>query len=234
MVKIRVNSNEMLGMIQKYYSGDEFEKLWLHILQNGFIFNEYTLVWNDVNYIYKVKLIQNEDDTYKVYVKKIYEYENHTHNKKILEFEIKDYLDNLMEALYTMKKTGKSAVEMMGTDFLDNTWASDVLPVMCFMQYVVYEAMNKKVVEVEATKKKYKPIAEREYRPKTNQVYKLVDVVYKYTRHINHSVRHMKCEYWEVKGHFRHYKNGKVTYVKPYTKGKGKGERPTIDREYRL
>lgn len=26
---------------------------------------------------------------------------------------------------------------------------------------------------------------------------------------------------WGVRGHFRHYRNGKVVYIKPYTKGKG-------------
>ncbi len=33
-----------------------------------------------------------------------------------------------------------------------------------------------------------------------------------YTRHI---------EAWEVKGHYRHYKNGKTVYIKPYQKGEG-------------
>lgn len=33
-----------------------------------------------------------------------------------------------------------------------------------------------------------------------------------YTRHI---------ESWDVKGHYRHYKNGKTVYIKPYQKGEG-------------
>ena len=31
-----------------------------------------------------------------------------------------------------------------------------------------------------------------------------------------------RCEAWSVRGHYRHYKSGKVVYVKPYTKGKGR------------
>lgn len=30
------------------------------------------------------------------------------------------------------------------------------------------------------------------------------------------------CEAWSVRGHYRHYKSGKVVYIKPYTKGKGR------------
>lgn len=30
----------------------------------------------------------------------------------------------------------------------------------------------------------------------------------------------MKCEVWDVRGHYRHYKSGKVVFVAPYKKGK--------------
>lgn len=30
------------------------------------------------------------------------------------------------------------------------------------------------------------------------------------------------CEAWSVRGHYRHYKSGKVAYIRPYTKGKGR------------
>lgn len=37
-------------------------------------------------------------------------------------------------------------------------------------------------------------------------------------------------EAWEVKGHYRHYKSGKVVFVKPYKKGKG----TVNDKEYAI
>lgn len=30
----------------------------------------------------------------------------------------------------------------------------------------------------------------------------------------------MKCEVWDVRGHYRHYKSGKVVFIAPYKKGK--------------
>ena len=31
-----------------------------------------------------------------------------------------------------------------------------------------------------------------------------------------------RCEAWSVRGHYRHYKNGKVVFIAPYIKGKGR------------
>lgn len=55
------------------------------------------------------------------------------------------------------------------------------------------------------------------YRVNLNQriiyEYEQTDVHREFTRH---------CEAWNVRGHYRHYKSGKVGFVKPYTKGKGR------------
>lgn len=41
---------------------------------------------------------------------------------------------------------------------------------------------------------------------------------HEYTRH---------CESWGVRGHYRHYKNGKVVYIAPFTKGSGRLKQST-------
>ena len=35
-----------------------------------------------------------------------------------------------------------------------------------------------------------------------------------------HSTHKITCPSWGVSGHYRHYKNGKVVWIKPYKKGK--------------
>lgn len=49
------------------------------------------------------------------------------------------------------------------------------------------------------------------------------------------SGRKYKCPAWRVSGHPRHYKNGKVTYIAPYPKGKER-DNPNafIEKEYRF
>lgn len=44
-------------------------------------------------------------------------------------------------------------------------------------------------------------------------IYKKSDVHYEFVRH---------CEAWNVRGHYRHYRSGKIGFVKPYVKGKGR------------
>lgn len=36
--------------------------------------------------------------------------------------------------------------------------------------------------------------------------------------------REILCELWSVRGHYRHYKSGKVTFIAPYQKGKKRNE----------
>ena len=234
MNKIRVSTSEMFDLIKRQYDRKEFVDLWIHIIQNGFVFNEFTLLWDNF-YIYKVKLIDSEDKGHRVKIKKIYEVKDGTHRNTVYDFSIDSYHENLTSGF--RKLNGKSVTDLYlsgDREIIDDTWSVDVLPVMAFMQYVVYEAMHREPIEVEVTKRKYRPMAERTYKPNNNKVYKLIDVVRKYEKHLNHAKRHMTCEHWEVKGHFRHYKNGKVVYIKPYSKGKGKEERSVTDREYRL
>lgn len=49
----------------------------------------------------------------------------------------------------------------------------------------------------------------------------------------NDAVKIWHCPAWEVRGHYRHYKSGKVIYVKPHTKGKLR-DTLVVGREYDL
>lgn len=57
------------------------------------------------------------------------------------------------------------------------------------------------------------------------------DDVRDYVRRDN-AVHTWHCPAWGVRGHYRHYKTGKVSYVKPYVKGKNKAA--YAGREYAL
>ena len=42
----------------------------------------------------------------------------------------------------------------------------------------------------------------------------------------------INCPCWSVRGHYRHYKSGKVVFVKNYEKGKEKGKINPKDKFY--
>ena len=101
---------------------------------------------------------------------------------------------------------------------------------MMFMAYAVHLAMNREYKYMEVTNKQYAPITERKQYKKKQEL-KLFDVIRVYEKHVNHNRHNITCERWDVKGHFRHYKSGKVVYIEPFEKGKGKEKK---DKEYRL
>lgn len=81
---------------------------------------------------------------------------------------------------------------------------------------------NRKVI------KKMMPTPEEKETIKNEDVYyeslpvriKDISVRYIYEPH-NMRKYNRHCEKWGVRGHYRHYKNGKVVFIKPYSKGKG-------------
>ena len=90
-------------------------------------------------------------------------------------------------------------------------------------QYIMNESYNRKVIQKEGcarnstkTNKPKKVISNR----KTSPQFLLGDVI-EYVS--GNGRRHgMACECWEVRGHFRHYKSGKVVWISGYEKGKAR------------
>lgn len=71
-------------------------------------------------------------------------------------------------------------------------------------------------------------------RPKKdgNKTYLFRDIV----KYVNHKKaqqkKHITCECWGVRGHYRHYKNGKVTFIHEYEKGAKRGQIKPQDKTY--
>lgn len=57
-----------------------------------------------------------------------------------------------------------------------------------------------------------------EYKPR--ECYLLNDIVKYVSIHPNKSSIKYRCEVWGVRGHIRHYKDGKIVFIKPYKKGR--------------
>lgn len=74
----------------------------------------------------------------------------------------------------------------------------------------------------------------RNYEPKT--VFLLDDIVEyineKGLSRANNAHNAMSCPCWSVRGHYRHYKSGKVVFVKEYKKGKDRANAQPKDKTY--
>lgn len=98
------------------------------------------------------------------------------------------------------------------------------------MLYIIeYAKKRTEKVSPEVTRK------EREnYEYKPRECYLLNDIVKYVSIHPNkHSIKY-RCEVWGVRGHIRHYKNGKMVFIKPYKKGKKRAFLEPKSRTYLL
>lgn len=88
--------------------------------------------------------------------------------------------------------------------------------------------------EVHPVPKKYS----REHRLSTsqNKIYLLDDIIkYVHDNYVSQGVTHkIQCECWEVRGHYRTYKNGKQIWINSYKKGKKRNEIKPQDKTYYL
>lgn len=60
--------------------------------------------------------------------------------------------------------------------------------------------------------------------PTVKRLNKVYTIKGRYAPSTGATARMRHCEAWEVVGHYRHYKNGKVVYIAPFCKGKNKAK----------
>lgn len=74
----------------------------------------------------------------------------------------------------------------------------------------------------------------KEYRPIDKKVFLLDDIIsYVSDSYIPSAGHHeIQCPCWEVRGHYRHYKSGKVVFIPSYKKGKQRDTAKPKDKEY--
>lgn len=98
--------------------------------------------------------------------------------------------------------------------------------------------ISKRKEEIRKNKKTLNKKWSREHRISTeNQKVYLLDDVIKYAcdKYISENGHHnVTCPCWEVRGHYRHYKSGKVVFVKSFQKGKQRNKALPKEKEYIL
>lgn len=231
MVRIRITLKELLECIKFQSEGiltgtrenNTFVECYMHLCEHGFVFNEFTLVVEEMS-TFKVKFTDDEH----IKVKRIWELSDHTHKNETIEFSVIEFLNNMVQEMPRLRKMSPSEM-LKSRDTFKNSWFIDVYPLMVTMEYIVYKAMHREVREMGTTKKRYSGSRNKSTSTKTE--YKLIDCIRKYERHINHIKRSSPSYSFSVRGHYRHYKSGKVVWVKEFKKGK---DLPEIIRDYKL
>lgn len=106
-----------------------------------------------------------------------------------------------------------------------------VLRTMLYIMNAPRERTERPKTSKDQTRKKSESKTNRE-----NKIYlldEIVDYVNENGLTVDKSSNHtITCPCWGVRGHYRHYKNGNVVFVKSYEKGKEKGKTKPKDKVY--
>lgn len=235
MPRIRLSIDEMQTVIAMPRDSKDFYKALTHIYNNGFLFDYFTLVSEEGHsgydlpiqgrmipkHTYKVK-VNGTKENQTIDIKVIVTRSDGTTRNWAMTTTILEWTNAISDTLHTVANTPIETWDVKKPEV-------DALLPMMFMVYAVNRAMNVEVIDMPETTRRYKPVSQRK-QSKPKEEYKLFEVIRRYSKHINHSRHKITCESWQVKGHFRHYKNGKVSYVKPFIKGKGRLK----DHDYRI
>lgn len=124
--------------------------------------------------------------------------------------------------------------------FLNKEIDKDVVEAMekcfCLFDYIQSKAMKEKhrteKVRRQAQKKE-QTSSNTHQAPGSIKITNGIHYFYKYEEKTE-TAHHMNCELWSVRGHYRHYKSGKVSYIAPYQKGKARKEKIAPGHVYEI
>lgn len=181
-------------------------------------------------------------DEFAINVKEIYRFNINTNNKYIdIDFMAYDKRFNnhpIVKGDYGWKyhegdllKGEYVVFKSAGAEITDQ---ANVCTLLNFIAYVMLKGLERHREVRKASGKKYK--YSREHRLSTNQnkIFLFNDIInYVSDKYIPSKKTHtMVCPSWEVRGHYRHYKSGKVVFIQSFKKGKHRDTVEPKAKEY--
>ena len=105
------------------------------------------------------------------------------------------------------------------------------------MKYIMLciEKREKATKEIKHRAFSEKTEVKRKNIPKNKKVFllnEICDYFYLDEKPSGNKTREINCPCWSVRGHYRHYKSGKVIFVKEFEKGKQRGKEKPRDKTY--
>lgn len=205
------------------------------IRPENFLFNSYVLRIG--GFEYKVNRLENTF-SYGTADRVFVRVKINTEDAKNAIYTATEVSGTLYDELRKKRNIPESKKNDMMTEGIYNT----VIPVICFERYIMQlmESRNVTTVDLEEVqtvvknkpgnkaKKKNKPRVTKEitlnFKDIERVVYSRPELPRTYTHHV---------ESFDVAGHYRHYKSGKVVFVKGYTKG-NKDAKQISDKTYKI
>ena len=197
-----------------------------HYFEN-FVFDEFRISRKTKDYkiIYKITINEN---TNKITFRMIEDgdfrdckfiFTDNEEGYEIVEAPSGDLVNRYIENM--LNQYGETKTNSDITDFIMTWVRAEIEFIRRLKQYIMNESYRRTTIQKESS---YIGDSENEQTEKAVRIrkpvvnYLLGDIV----EYVSRSYRkhNITCECWGVRGHFRHYKSGKVTWISGYEKGK--------------
>lgn len=179
-------------------------------LKKGFIFNEFKTYYKD-QMVIKVRCKENG-----IFEIKVIGLNMWAGKRSKCECNYMAILDRVAEVSTTnFTQCNGTILEKLGLAFIGYV-----------LTYIMKKTRERSIEMIESETKVKNETKVKKYsstdKKDVEHVYSLTDCIRKYARKIKGTKHNITCEHWEVRGHYRHYKSGKVVFIKPFDKGRNK------------
>lgn len=135
-----------------------------------------------------------------------------------------------------MNKQSFTSEQLMGFNTPAEAYCSaEALFIFTTVQYIMNKSYERNIIQKEAnerTNSETKITTSKTGKSDKVTHYLLDDII----NYVSHSkcIRNIRCTCWEVRGHFRHYKNGTVAWIRSYKKGSKRNEMDSSSKKYAI
>lgn len=221
---------ELEKMMQLPMEKEKLMDAWIHVITNGFIWNKFILYVTELTQRYKVEIIgKGEEQKITILKTQLDNYglptKTYTH-----EISVVEYIETLTK--FVLDAKGKTFKDL----YKENNDFIDIVPPMSFIQYMIIESKNRSYEYIESKDKPKHKSTSKSKISRQNE-HTLLDAIKIYQKNENATKRKYErhTSGWDVRGKFRHYKSGKVGWVRGYSTGTNRtGETKSPSRSFKL
>lgn len=229
MERIKISLKELETMMVIPQDKMELCDTWIHVVNNGFLWDTFILNVTELTQRYKVEIIgRGNEQVVKITKTQL---DNYGLPVKTYQHEINviEYLDSLTKFVLSTKEKSFNDLYKENYSFID------IVPPMSFIQYMIIQSKNRDIEYIESKEHKAFKSTSKSKKSRQNEL-TLLDAIKIYQKKENAEKRKYERHKsgWDVRGKFRHYPSGKIGWVKPYSTGTNRTGETKSNKNYIL
>lgn len=229
MNTIEINKNEEFVNFVNYLENNENARKF-----NFFIFDEFKLIIKEENQKH-INWISINDGVYKVRHRIIFKSMYKDIEFSFIENEGKiNFIESPKgEYAEAMNKLSYTSEQLLGFNTPAEAYCSaEALFIFTTIQYIMNKSYERNIIQKEANERTNSE-TKKKYGKSDKVIHYLLNDIINYVSH-SKCIHNIHCECWEVRGHFRHYKNGTVVWIRSYKKGSKRNEMDINSKKYAI